>query len=129
MKPKLPILTQLSQFQRIDAYEFLEIFFVSAIASIFLIRSFLVVTGYPQLGGGGLHIAHMLWGGFLLMIALVLMFIFISRQSAYIASIVGGVGFGTFIDELGKFITADNNYFFQPTFALLYIIFILLFFL
>ncbi len=37
----------------------------------------------PELGGHGLHIAHLLWGGF-------------------------------FIDELGKFITQDNDYFFKP---------------
>jgi hypothetical protein len=44
-----------------------------------------------------------------------------------VASLVGGVGFGAFIDELGKFITADNNYFFKPTIALIYVIFICIF--
>src|SRR5439155_13732845 len=43
-----------------------------------------------------------------------------------VAALVGGVGFGTFVDELGKFITSDNNYFFQPTVALIYAIFIVL---
>jgi hypothetical protein len=45
------------------------------------------------------------------------------------AAIVGGVGFGFFIDELGKFITSDNNYFFEPAAALIYLIFIGLFLL
>ncbi|MEX2027895.1 MAG: hypothetical protein WD988_00155, partial [Candidatus Curtissbacteria bacterium] len=35
--------------------------------------------------------------------------------------------FGTFIDELGKFITQDSNYFFEPTVAFIYVIFVLLF--
>ena len=40
----------------------LETFFIASITSILVIRLFLAATGYPQLGGQGLHIAHMLWG-------------------------------------------------------------------
>ena len=40
---------------------------------------------------------------------------------------IAGAGFGTFIDELGKFITRDHDYFFRPTAGLLYVIFVLLF--
>src|SRR5436309_1580890 len=42
-------------------------------------------------------------------------------------AVIGGVGFGLFIDELGKFLTSDNNYFFKPTASLVYAIFIVLF--
>ena len=38
--------------------DLLDTFLVSAIAAIVVIRIFLEATGYPQLGGGGLHIAH-----------------------------------------------------------------------
>src|SRR5881409_888972 len=41
--------------------DLLDTFLVSAIATVVVIRIFLEATGYPQLGGGGLHIAHVLW--------------------------------------------------------------------
>jgi hypothetical protein len=43
-----------------------------------------------------------------------------------ITAVVAGSGFGFFIDELGKFITQDNNYFFKPAASLIIIIFILI---
>src|SRR5438132_13663990 len=105
----------------------LELFLVASVSSVLVIRFALAISGYPQLGGRELHIAHMLWGGLLMLLALVLLLAFIGRHIQSIAAILGGVGFGTFIDELGKFITRDNNYFFQPTIALIYLIFVLLF--
>ena len=105
----------------------LETFFIASVTSILVIRAFLAATGYPQLGGHGLHIAHMLWGGLLMLIALVLLLAFIGRHLQSRAALLGGIGFGTFIDELGKFITSDNNYFFQPAIPLIYMIFVLLF--
>ncbi len=113
--------------RNIDSGNFFELFLVSAVSSILLIRFFLFATGYPQIGGEGLHIAHMLWGGFIMMIAIILLLSFLNRSMYYLASVLGGVGFGTFIDELGKFITADNNYFFQPTIALIYIVFVIIY--
>jgi len=106
----------------------LEDFFVSAVASVLAIRFYLHVTGFPQLGVGPFHIAHMLWGGLLMLIALVILLAFLDHRAKVIAAVLGGVGFGAFIDELGKFITKDNDYFFQPTVALIYVIFVLIFF-
>jgi hypothetical protein len=112
-----------------DAGGFLENFLVSAVVSLLSIRFFLFLTGYPTLGDGKFHIAHMLWGGLLMFVALLACLVFLSRKAKYFAAIVGGIGFGAFIDELGKFITSDNDYFFEPTIALIYVLFILIFML
>src|SRR4051812_6219463 len=113
--------------RNLEAGKLLELFLVIAIASLLIIRFFLHLTGYPQLGGGRIHIAHMLWGGFLMLFALVLLFGFLGKTTRQAAAIFGGVGFGLFIDELGKFISRDNNYFYQPAVAIIYVIFIALF--
>lgn len=101
-----------------------ENFLISSIVTIFVIRFFLELTNYPQLQGAGLHVAHLLWGGLFMLIALLLLLSFMGRGVLMISSILGGIGFGAFIDELGKFLTSDNNYFFQPTVALIYLILI-----
>ena len=110
-----------------EAEENLENFFVSAVLSVFAIRTFLFLTGYPQLGNEEVHIAHMLWGGMLMVTALITLLVFLSKEVRHLGSIVAGIGFGVFIDELGKVITSDNNYFFQPAIALIYIIFVFIF--
>lgn len=99
-------------------------FFVTAIATELCIRTQLYLTHYPQLGGHGLHIAHLLWGGLFMLAALAILLTLLGRRARQVAALVGGVGFGFFIDELGKFITADNNYFFKPAAGLIYLIFI-----
>ncbi|HKC91634.1 MAG TPA: hypothetical protein VKE23_09950 [Candidatus Limnocylindria bacterium] len=107
--------------------DLLDTFLVSAVATLIVIRIFLEATGYPQLGGGGLHIAHVLWGGLGMLAAIVLLLLYLSPTTRLIAALVGGAGFGAFVDELGKFVTSDNNYFFRPTAAILYAIFVILF--
>ena len=110
------------------AGDLLEQFFVSAVVSVLGIRIYLTATGFPQVGGGNLHIAHMLWGGLAMLVALVLTLTFLGRRVRTWVAILGGLGFGTFIDEVGKFITADNDYLYRPAWIVIYVIFIVLFF-
>jgi hypothetical protein len=100
---------------------------VAAVAAILLTRFYLRLTGFPQVGGGQLHIAHLLWGGLLMLVAMVLLLAVLGKRAKRVGAVIGGLGFGLFLDELGKFITRENDYFFQPTIALIYVVCIVLF--
>jgi hypothetical protein len=105
----------------------LEFFMVTAIATILIVRAALAATGWPQLGGGKIHFAHLLWGGLGMLIAFVIFMAMKGRLWDLLATLAAGIGFGLFIDELGKFITSDNDYFFRPVVAFIYLIFVVLF--
>jgi hypothetical protein len=94
---------------------------VSAVATVLLVRALLAAAGYPQLGGRGLHIAHVLWGGLLMVVGLVLLLSFAGPVIRPTAAVVAGIGIGLFIDEVGKFVTSDNDYFYRPAAALMYV--------
>jgi len=106
-----------------------ELFFLSAVLTILGIRIYLKLTGFPQIGSGPFHIAHLLFGGFFMLISILGFITYLNNSLKSYWAVLGGIGFGTFIDEIGKFLTRDNNYFFQPTFAIIYIIFIVLYLL
>jgi hypothetical protein len=108
-----------------EAGGYLDLFLVTAVAAVLLIRLFLQLTGFPQLGTEYLHIAHMLWGGLLMLAAIIILLSFLGRTGHKLAAVVGGAGFGMFIDEVGKFVTKDNDYFFRPAPAIIYILIIL----
>ncbi len=93
--------------------------------SVSLTRFYLSVTGYPQLGGGEMHIAHALWGGLLLFIAALLPLLLSNRRVYGTSAIIAGIGVGLFIDEVGKFITKTNNYFYPAAAPIVYTFFIL----
>ena len=109
---------------RIGFERLVESFLVSAVVSVLCIRAVLSVTGYPQIGGGGLHVAHVLFGGIGMAAALVLMMVSLTEPAINLAAVIGGVGFGAFIDEIGKFLTSDNDYFYRPAVAVMYMTFV-----
>jgi len=115
--------------RRVTAMQDFEVFFVSSVATILLVRAVLTATGWPQLGGGKIHFAHLLWGGIGMLLAFVLFMAMQGRLWDFLATLSAGIGFGLFLDELGKFITSDNDYFFQPAVAIMYVLFVVLFFL
>lgn len=116
-------------YRNVRARDQLEILLVAAVSSLLLLRFGLYLSGYPSVGGAHLHIAHMLYGGLLMLAAMVLMLSFLGARIQRLSALLGGAGFGIFIDELGKFLTRDNNYFFRPTVGIIYAIFISLFLL
>lgn len=93
--------------------------------SVMLTRAFLELTGYPQIGGGVLHIGHVVWGGLFLFVATLLPLIFANYWALTWSAAAGGVGFGLFIDEVGKFITQSNDYFYPPAAPIVYTLFII----
>ncbi|HKU58491.1 MAG TPA: hypothetical protein VJP39_02700 [Gaiellaceae bacterium] len=110
-----------------DLHQNLTIMLVCAVATVVLTRAFLAATGYPQVGGSKFHIAHVLYGGLLLTFSLISVIGLLSPAARPLASVFGGVGFGLFIDEVGKFVTKDVNYFYKPAIAIIYVCFLVLF--
>ena len=112
--------------ERAHAETYLLIALTAFASSVILTRLFLAITGYPQLGNSVLHIAHALWGGLLLMIAVLLPLILANHWALTLSALLSGLGVGLFVDEVGKFITQQNDYFYPPAAPLIYAFFLLM---
>jgi hypothetical protein len=93
---------------------------VAFAVTVIITRLFLELSGYPQIGNDVLHIAHALWGGLLLIMAGFLPLAYANRWAIQASALLGGIGTGLFIDEVGKFITQTNDYFFPPALSIIY---------
>ena len=111
--------------KRLGAERLLLIMLLSFAASVSLTRLFLQLTGYPKLGSGGLHIAHVIWGGLFLFTSALLPMILANRWVYDVSALLTGIGIGLFIDEVGKFITQNNDYFYPPAAPIIYAFFLI----
>jgi hypothetical protein len=111
--------------KRHQAEQTLFIFLICFALSVTLTRLFLELTGYPQLGNSELHIAHVLWGGLLLFVSVLVLIIFANPWVYPLGALLGGAGVGLFIDEVGKFITQSNDYFYPFAAPIIYAFFLL----
>ena len=106
--------------RRDRAEEYILTSLVAFAVTVIITRAYLELAGYPQIGNDVLHIAHALWGGLLLIIAVFLPLAYANRWAIRASALLGGIGVGLFIDEVGKFITQANDYFFPPALSIIY---------
>jgi len=111
--------------RREGAEHYLFLTLISFAGTVIVTRSFLELTGYPRIGGGELHIAHALFGGILLFIASLLPLVLSGRSVYRATAVLGGIGIGLFIDEVGKLITSRNNYFYPAAAPIIYATFLM----
>jgi hypothetical protein len=111
--------------RRTGSGKYLLLMLISFAISLSGTRAFLNLTGFPKIGSGNLHIAHVLWGGLLLYIATLIPLLFANRWVYPLSAILSGIGIGLFIDEVGKFITSTNDYFYPPAAPIIYSFFVI----
>jgi len=122
-KPLLPRVR--TPVRREGAQAYLLLTLLAFAISVALTRLVLQLSGYPQLSAGELHIAHVLWGGLLLFAASLLPMVLANRWVYTAGALLAGIGVGLFIDEVGKFITRTNDYFYPAAAPIVYVFFLL----
>jgi hypothetical protein len=107
------------------AEQYLLVALIGFAGSVIITRFFLELSGYPRIEYGELHIAHVLWGGLFLFVSALLPLIYANKWALFWSALFSGIGFGLFIDEVGKFITSANDYFYPPAAPIIYAIFLI----
>lgn len=119
-----PTRFRLRRFARLgDGAARMRVLTVTGIATVLLTRAYLAATGYPQVGNGTLHIGHVVWGGLLMIVALTIALVWVGGPARNATALVGGVGVGLFVDEVGKYLTRTDDYFYRPAAAIIYLVF------
>jgi hypothetical protein len=111
--------------KRHHAERYVLISLITFALTVVVVRSILQLTGYPRLGQDSVHIAHVLWGGLSLFASALLLLIASDRRALVLGAVLGGGGVGLFIDEVGKFITQNNNYFTPAALPIIYALLLL----
>ena len=111
---------------RDEAAGYLTLLVVAFVVTVTVTRLFLAATGYPRIGGSTFHLAHALWGGLLLVVAVVVQLLWANRWALRLTAGCAGIGVGLFIDEVGKFITTRNDYFFPLAAPIVYLAMVIL---
>jgi len=114
---------------RFYSERYLLLTLLSFVVSVSLTRLFLEITGYPQLGSNELHFAHVLWGGLIWFAGSLFQLIFANHRALDISAVLTGIGVGLFIDEVGKFITQTNDYFYPAAAPIIYSFFLVTLFI
>lgn len=110
-----------------DGSESILLVLIWSVLSLLGTRFFLQLVGFPKLGGGDWHVAHTLFGGVAMTIGMALVLAYKGFGARKWGATIFGIGLGWFVDEIGKFLSTDNDYFFEPAISLAYAFFIILF--
>jgi len=113
--------------KRGDADERVLAMLMAGVATVLGARLILKLTNNASLGSGDWHIAHVLLGGLLMTVAMILEISWYGSRVKQWSAALFGIGIGFFIDEIGKFITRDNDYFFQPAVMMIYVFFVMIY--
>jgi hypothetical protein len=113
-----------SLIKRERAPEYIRLVVASFAVSVIGLRLYLYLFDYPQVGNSILHIDHMFWGGIAMTISSLLIITFSNTRLFPASAIFLGTGLGFFLDELGKQVSRNDDYFFRPVAPIIYTIFL-----